>query len=57
MKLLENLDNWYNNDLRDEIQKTLSINKKQLVQIAEWKMTRGVWRPRNKSVGDCFRVK
>jgi len=50
MKLLENLDHWYNCELREEIQKTFSINKQQLIQIAEWKMTRGVWRPRNKSL-------
>jgi len=50
MKLLEKMDLWYNNELREEIRKNSRINKEQLIQIAEWKMTRGVWRPRNKSL-------
>lgn len=47
--LLHRLDPWYREELPDAIAARPEpfVTHRELVQVVEWKMARGVWRPRN----------
>jgi hypothetical protein len=46
---LPELDRWYRDELPAAIagRRTAHVTHDELVRVTEWKMTRGIWRPRN----------